>query len=331
MDHWQGMEEFCRYERLAGGPDPHMAVVGHLSRDVSQEERLWRAWCYLSCYNVPTAEYLWTEWPWERVAGQRADGILQAWVESKWPLPLRRERKRLAMTAAKFTRGLLSYAEWSADLDLRGWLNGEHADPQVAYEVAWKDCQKVYSLGRYVALKYLEFLQRYCDAPIAMPDLRLKGGWSPKEGLALLYPEHAIRLNDGDMNVALAEQLGEAAREILAGKGVPLDRYNMQVLLCDYKQSAIGKRQYPGRSQDSEIEYAQKLFARTGFRTSMWDARAEIFPAWALGEIMGWQFVREDLGNVWADFGYTWSDSLYSWFGSKDHLDDPDRYERVLA
>lgn len=321
MNHWQGMAEFCRYEKLAGGPDPHMAVVGHLSRESSLHERFWRAGCYLAVYNVPTAELLWRNWSAEAV--RDAPQKFQEWIEDNWArLQFRRER-RAVRSRAKLARSLSSYALWMQDLDLRGWFTGDAGDPEEAYEYAWEDVGQVWGMGRYVTLKWCEFVRRYCAAPIELPDLRARGGWSPRAGLALLHPDHAAQLTGDDRfeHLRLADYLAERTRGVLADLyNLELDRYELQVLLCDYKQSAVGRRQYPGRSQDSELVYGLK--AGLG-DSGLWRARAELFPAWALGELSGWREVREPLGNVLADYGYTWSDSVYDWVCSRDDLERP--------
>lgn len=319
-EHWKFFAEFCHYDRLAGGPDPHMACVGEMSKDCSLEEKIWRAGCYIGVYNVPTAEIIWQELS---STSSRLDMI--RWVDHNWNgLSFRRER-RAVRSKDKLAKYLISYAEWMED---RGtWWDGLMS-PEEAYSAAWRDVHKVYGLGRYVALKLLEFYQRYCNAPIELPDMRPSGGWSPREALALLYPFSRVELTstrDDALLDGYANHMFEQGRSYLASEfGVELDRYNMQVLLCDYKQSVIGRRQYPGRSQDSELDHARKVFSWFGDDgTTMWEARKNIFPHWALGELNDWHDVRKPLGHVLADYNYTWSDSLYDWESSMDQLDKP--------
>jgi hypothetical protein len=317
-EHWKFFAEFCHYDRLAGGPDPHMACIGHMAKDCNEIDRIWYAGCYIGVYNVPTAEVIFNELSWSA-----SPQLITTWVDRHWDgLSFRRER-RAVRSRAKLAKYLISYSEWMRKD--HAWWDGLMS-PTEAYEAAWRDVHKVYGIGRYVALKLLEFFQRYCDAPIELPDMRPSGGWSPREALALLYPEHAMILKSSDprLDVIANHKFEEARVYLELGLGVSLDRYNMQVLLCDYKQSVIGKRQYPGRSQDSELDYAREVHSYFGEDdTTMWETRKAIFPHWALGELNGWEDVRSELGNVLADYKYTWSDAVYSWRESKDNLAKP--------
>jgi hypothetical protein len=324
VDHWKQFAEFCHYEQLAGGPDPHMALVGEMSRGEPLEEIWWRAGCYIACYNAPTAEAIWKHWT-AREVRANPEGF-RRWIRENWAgLGFRRER-RAVRTPEKLGRFFISYVGYMPLLKTHFHPEANTLGPYDAYEMAWREVQKVYGLGRYVALKILEFLQRYAQAPIALPDIRARGGWSPRRALALLYPDDAEALEGDDSpgNIALAEERALKVREWIRYLGIPLSMYNLQVLLCDYKQSAVGRRQYPGRSQDSEIVYARKVESHfTDIKLDMWEARKRLFPHWALGELNGWEEVREPLGDVLADHGYTWSDSLYDWHASKDNLAEP--------
>jgi hypothetical protein len=138
--------------------------------------------------------------------------------------------------------------------------------------------------------------------------------------LALLYPEDSEKLNGDDRpeHLALANARAEDAGRELAERGIELTRYNLQVLLCDFKQCYIGRRQFPGRSQDSELEYEAKIAPHWGPDPTMRNARKELFPKQALGELSGWTHVRQELGHVLRDFGYMWSDLLYDYVKTVD-------------
>lgn len=322
---WEHFADFVRWERAVGGPDPHMALVGKLSENEEWLERVWRAGCYIGVYNVPVAQALWQELSWKDVVAHSADA-LRDWLTENWEGIVTRRERRSVRTPAQLGRFLQEYAEWAYELHRRPWLDPGYASPAARYELAWDDCQRVYALGRYVALKLLEFLRRYCEAPLELPDLRARGGWSPRAGLALLFPSHSASLNGDDRlpNLRLADSLADETRLRLDWDyGLPLDRYNLQVLLCDFKQSLVGRRQYPGRSHDSELVYHAKVAGHWGLDRSMFDARLFLFPGVALGELQGWTDVREELGHVLSEHGYTWSDLLYDYALSRDDLAHP--------
>ena len=154
-----------------------------------------------------------------------------------------------------------------------------------------------------------------------IPDIRAKGGWSPREGLILLHPEEADLIRSNDI-LAVEELAGLTFKELnqhLAIRATKIDRYEFQVFLCDYKQVAVTQRQYPGRSLDSELKYfhlAQRYNEFNG--EAMMAARGRLFPSWALGEVQGWNGVREELGTFFVNTSMMWSDSLYAWKSMTD-------------
>ena len=84
--------QHIEYDLAAGGPDPHMRCTGHMVRDVSWEEKVWRIGCYVGVYNVPSAEVIWQHWPWKRVIND-PEG-LASWIAENWKgLNFRRERR----------------------------------------------------------------------------------------------------------------------------------------------------------------------------------------------------------------------------------------------
>jgi hypothetical protein len=317
--HWRFFREFCVNERAVGGPDPHMATVAKMSERVKPRERVWRAGCYIGVYNVPAAEAIWRHWT--AAAVQRDPLAFEEWLQEHWAgLPLRRERKAVR-SPRKLARCLVSYAEWSENLPVRRWWTDETGTEADRYEAAWATVtQDIYGVGRYVALKLLEFYTRYLNAPILLPDLRPAGGWSPKEALVLLYPEHVnVLLGREDVdNNEMVNRVAGMARRRLRAEGIDVSRYVLQVLLCDYKQSYAGRRQYPGRSLDSEIEYTRTVETHFGYVSAIWNARRALFPPQALGEVQGWPGVRKELGTVMRDHGYVWTDLAMDYLATED-------------
>lgn len=316
--------EFVKWEKAVGGPDPHMATVIHMSKvmdKVDEPELIWRAGCYIGAYNVPGAEFIWRVWPWERVL--REGDELEDWVQSVWPIPTRRERRavRRPEWMAKY---LTDYARWARDLPEREWFASTGMRPVARYDAAWIDVQRVWTLGRYVAIKLLEFFNR-TSLSGWMPayDIRPEGGWSPREGLALLFPQYAANIKvDDPVNNPFVNGLADQSMALAMMAGAPeLTWFEKQVFLCDFKQ-AWNRRQYPGRSLDSELEYYEAIPAELR-NPDILTARATIFPLAALGEHNGWTGVRKDLTTVLRDYGYTWSDLKYSYPLSKDDLANP--------
>jgi len=114
----------------------------------------------------------------------------------------------------------------------------------------------------------------------------------------------------------------EYCREDLLGEfGIDVDYYTMQSLLCEYKQSALAGKQYPGKSIDTFLAYFKKVYDYWGkdeaAESELWAVRKAIFPEWSLGEVQGWDWTREELGKTLPDYGYTWSDILYDYVATK--------------
>lgn len=301
--------EFCELEKAAGGPDPHMRLAGALVEDAPTAAKWWMGGCYIGVYNYPTAEKLFENWTLDGMRAAQMTHIV-AWLEKHWKGIATRRERRAVRTPIQLARFLKGYADWASD-QLEWGDTFWTIDHTENYETFWHSSQTVYSLGRYVSLKLGEFLRRYADVPIEMPDLRLRGGWSPMEGLSLLFPDQATELNGGDQFADLGEELGAALRVAMREYGTPLDLYETQVLLCDFKQCWSGKRQYPGRSQDSELEYYAQVSGHWGPATRMFEFRQRLFPAEVLGELQGWEGVRKELGHFLTSYGYNWSDLKY--------------------
>lgn len=311
--HWGQFLEFVYFERRAGGPDPHMKLAGRHVQGDNERDIWWMAGCYGAVYNYPTAEALYNTLTPDGAVMLGEDGLTE-WLTEHWKGIATRRERRSVRQPWQLARCLISWAEFMADAEeaVPTWSGSPEENYQRLWE--WLDLS-VYAMGRYASLKVLEFLRRYAAAPIAMPDLRLEGGWSPVEGLELIEPAVANYGGQVAPVEALAEELRVRAADVLHLDA--FSRFEMQVFLCDYKQAWHG-RQYPGRSQDSEMEYAEQIHGHWEVPTNMWGYRAELFPHWALGEKNGWTGVRKELGKILPTYGYTWSDGTYDYAASVD-------------
>jgi amino acid-DNA transferase-like protein len=315
-EHWRFMAEFVREEQALGGPDPHLATLGPMLRDCDYFDKIWRCLLYASGYNIPLAEAIWTTWPWERATKDRSG--LEAWVNARWGnFTLRRER-RAVRTPVKFNRMLQSMLDWSLHTETHDLMHDSDS-----FEAAWASTGKIYGLGRYVQQKLIEALCRHAGAKFNQDDIRAKDGTSPREGLALLFPGNEpflLRGGNGPVNLHIVEDLADRVKLYLDNSKTPVDYFQLQVILCEYKKSWQGK-QYPGRTHDTELRYWRDARQKWGdFGEAMLAARAEVFPREILGEENGWWRQREELEAALPVFRYTWSDRLYDyWNGTVDN------------
>lgn len=314
-DHWQGLLEFCKYEMLTGGPDPHMKAVLKMSEGLPVQEQLWRAALYVGVYNVPSAEAIWREWPAGRHHPENQGVKLYDWLEEHWRPGGIKTRKecRSRNTPTKLIEYLEGYRQ---TVDRLPWTRTE-----TDFEKLWKFAIGLPRVGRYAATKLVELWWQLGLTGLPHGDIRAKGGWSPRSTLHYLYPEKGLRDEYDNSEFAVLES-EKAARDVkhwLRDMRVHISDFELEVMLCEYKASYSSRRQYPGRSLDSELGY--ELAIRPYWKienTEHMHVRGLLSPEWTLGEFQGWTGPREPLGDVWADYGYTWTDSLYSYTQTTD-------------
>jgi len=331
-EHWRYFSEFCRWELASGGPDPQIPLVGWMSRNCDWSERIWRGGCYIWVYNVPFAEAIWREWSWERVC--KEPRRMLPWLKKNWPGIVTRFERRCVRRPEWMAEFLLGYAQWAGtlhtDLSLKAY---DDLTPEERYLKLWDSCQTVPRLGRYVALKLLEYYGKHCGIDLRAPDIRPKGGWSPRETLATLFHEQHEIILSGDKpenHSVINTVCREAIKRLDTEYGLTVDHFQLQVFLCEYRESYEGRRQYPGRSHDSELGYGRKAAALwNNTSTDLWKARTALFPKAHLGELNGWNGPRKALGTVLSDHRYTWSDLQYN-FSSTTDFSSPTRWKIPL-
>jgi len=279
---------------------------------------------------VPMALVVLETFPSAELALEASGDRVRTWLEHSWDnVVLRRERQKPVGSPRKLAECLLSCAAWVQE-------NGPRLPDAVSYDELWDMADEVKFFGRYSKMKFLECLRRLDQVSHILPDLRSKGGWSPREGLALLYPEQADLIcysGDGPDVIAQIEELARHAnQELLLKHGVFLDTFEFQVLICDFKQVVVTKRQYPGRSLDSELTYWHKVANEDVIpihvAEAFFAARHHLFPEWALGEIQGWDGVRKELGKLYAETGVMWTDCVYDYAATVSNGGVPVRREQ---
>lgn len=312
-EHWKFFAEFCGWEMKSGGPDPQLAMVNGLQQGKSQAQRLWGLGCYIAVYNVAYAEALWREWLWGEVKLATRKQLLPH-LKEHWSKVTTRVERRCVRRPDWMCEFLLGYRLFVWDY---AQLQKEckSLTPTAAYEHAWDRALQVPRLGRYVALKLLEYLKRYEGLPVQAPDIRPKGGWSPRRTLATLWedPEVAVENDRPEVLALVNDYCTETLRRLAGDFGLDLDLFQLQVMLCEYRESWEGERQYPGRSLDSELKYAYKAEHDWGHKSGIWAVRKKLFPHEHLGELQGWDGPREYPAQALAHHKFTWTDLKYDY------------------
>jgi len=308
--HWPLFTEFCRAETATGGPDPQVALMAHLPRETDPVEQVWLAGCYGAHHCVPSAWLTWNEFRPKEILDDPKE--LESWLEESWhALPVRPEMKSHRMLH-KRSECLQDFARYA--------LDGRWAIPNTAYDLMWHDSQNsVKYYGRYMAIKYLEILRRTVAPWLVMTDMRARGAWSPRRTLYMLFPEEEIlgqRENRSDKAEQTVERCATEAIQILGTAGIHVNYFQVQVMLCEYRELLCGGY-YAGASHDEELGYISQ--SRMKFSehqlAGIFQARKELFPEWCLGELNGWDDIRQDCWRAWKNHGYIWNDLRYVYRG----------------
>lgn len=314
-DHLLRLAEFCKGVELSGGTTPHVAMtVASMEQLKDPLDKLWFAGCYALTYNWPMAERVFQEW---RPDTFDQDRFL-SWTEEHWAgIFLRKERKAV-FRKPFFAECAASYLEFARGVAPHVGL----LDLEMNYLEAFKFFTgSVKYMGRYIAIRWLEVMRRTFCSEWRMTDVRSDGGEHPRKALALLYPEDAAALLGGNSKreVHVADLAADRCLlDLNLEHGVVLDYYELQSLLCEYKQEVLGRKQYPGKSIDTEMDYHRKIAEYWNSPSDFYRVREECFPAWSRGELNGWTGVRKELGTTVTDLDYTWSDAVYDYRATTD-------------
>jgi len=310
--HRRFMREFCVWEIAGGGPDPHMKIAQWIAwNDPRVEDVAWWCGCYIGPYVIATGEVILQDWRTAKdVVEKEAD--FRAWMASNYDgFQMRRERRAI-YGAKRFADHMVGYAKWLQTNPFEGVRD---------FETGWHRVTQVPGNGRYGSTKLYEVLRRVGLFHHPFPDIRPRGGDSPRQALAWLRPEEVEILCGGnrpDTLVRVNEIAQEEKNRLRDQDGIDLDWFESEVLLCEYKQAYDGG-QYPGRAHDSELGRARKIEAAfPEVHLKLWEARRTLFPHHCLGEIGNRWDGRRGLGSVILEYDYTWSDLVYDYAATTD-------------
>lgn len=287
MKHWPKFIAFCQQELRTGGPDPQIATLHAVAarQKLTLERRIWLIGCYGAHHCVPSAIRVWEAW--DATHALRKPRAFRRWLKQHWDeLPVRPEMRSHRMLD-KRTRCLLDFAAFSQRYSPRTYAT---------YDDAWRGTQQdIKFYGRYMALKVLEMMSRFGKSPhLALPDMRAKGGWSPRRCLGLLwkqYPKLLDRKDESPKTIRLVEKIFQKTRWKLQKNDIRVSNFQLQVLLCEYREALHGGY-YPGASLDEELQYA--TLSGTRKLATMFQARKDVFPRRYLGEANGWDGPRPE-------------------------------------
>lgn len=322
IDYRAAFHQFVERERATGGPDHHRTLAAKAAGEVLREpaRALWRVLCYVATYEICTGAQLWTHWPDPGEVTTRATD-LQAWIEEHWPKLLWRRERRAVRSKPKLLRSLLASARF-ANEQAHLIASGGYT-----YSDLWTIGERdLLGLGRYALLKVFETFRRAGAQVPACPDIRPAGAWSPREGLALLFPEHATLCNEGGDRPRTLEAVQELAQRVRALEFTAWDSWEtIEILLCNFRVAVSSSKEYPGRRLDTDLGNWHASTDRWHVPPPLpfFEWRRQAFPASCLGELGGWQGRRDELGACFPEHGYFWCDTVFDYQASRNRLADP--------
>jgi hypothetical protein len=322
--HFKKFVQFTKYKGQVGEPSPHLAIVGHMSRKKPVHDKAWMLGCYGATYCLPSAQAIWGEWSYLKVL--RRPKKFELWLKNNWKGIVTRTERRCVRTYPKMFRCLYGYAKWVDEEfeALPGLRKRESLSKREYYDAVWKSVTSVPFMGRYISIRLVEGLRRYCGVEGALLyDVRSIGGWSPKKAMTFLYPEQAnMLLTDSKEGNKVSD---ECAKDLLVSTRDHLpdvDYYIIAAMLCEYREAFERRHQYPGWTLDQEPLLYDKVALYWGKDFDggeLWKARAAIFPRAAVGEIgKRWYGTRWDCAKTLRDHGYNWTDVKYAFENTKD-------------
>lgn len=327
--HLDKIIEFTRFKALVNEPSPHLRIMGYFCEGQSPKETAWRLACYAATYCLPSGQVIWDRWPYETALTAANDGRLREWVAQHWPGIVTRTERRCVRSINKMSECLTSAANW-INTEFEPLVSDESPTSEY-YDRVWDSVLRIKFFGRYIAIRYIEGLRRYCGVPAQLYDMRSIGGWSPKKALVYFYPQHMDDLlTEGAKGNRIAEILFNTLMEQFYDSGQPVDHYVLAAMLCEYREAFEDHHQYPGWTIDQEPLLFNKVAHYWGDAVAindLWVARAQLFPQDALGEVHGWEGTRWSLTKTLRDNGYNWTDTEYDYLAtlSENSFDNPIR------
>jgi len=309
--HREFFPEFCRFERLGGGPDPHMQLAVHQAKD-SPDPVWYLAGCYIGPYVVSTGEFISQAWPTAQGVLKDPEGFA-TWMEANYHhFEIRRERRAI-YGIPRFSKYLLGAARWATEFN----------PPGTSFDDDWKYICTVPGNGRYGSMKLYETLLMAGILKHPWYDIRPHGGPTPREALGWLRPElRGLHKKNDPATIALTNQVAAEEKEWLrTEKDLDLNWFAFEVLLCEFRQNVTSQSQYPGRSHDSELGRALALEEKLpNLKLRLWQDRQDLFPHEPLGEVGNRWNGRRPLGHIATTLGYTWSDMVFDYTQTRDLL-----------
>ncbi len=274
-------EVFCEFAKLqiySWDIDPTYPVLRKIYdlEGVSENDRLWRTFLYVTFYSLGSAYRVWSEHPSPELPPleilRQPTGIERRGFRARPDIVQNHLKAVLDLTGGDFKGWVESYGEGE-----EGWNRAREG----MRSLPWG--------GNWSAYKWADLLSNTHDAPLVAPDFGVGGGGETAGPIPGMVTLTGHSWKDCAENLSLQRDLYQRAK--LAG--VPfrgLDQ--VETSLCDFNSLCKG-RYYVGHDCDAQMEHFQSGKVPDLF----WQARS-VIPDEYRGEIGGWFGVDKSLkGN----------------------------------
>jgi hypothetical protein len=244
--------EFCLQEMTAGGPDPQVKLTAEAVKlhDANDErESAAFAGLFVVPYSCAGAAILWRLWE------RKPDPLTWVpWLERHGTIiPIRKERRPVKGAWGRFSVCAASYLDWAA-AEYRKVSTMPYADVYASLT------KHVKYIGRYAAMKLLETLYQADLIAYGQDTMVPRDAKFPRRTLALLIPEGAEFFNAKGNDTWVDAQCERVKAGIEARIGMPVSWFQIETMLCIYRQSLKGK--YPTGRHDSELGHWMTAMAK---------------------------------------------------------------------
>lgn len=246
------------------------------------EQRYWLAFLYGATYCVPTAWFIFNEFPDFDLVDP--DRLQRFWGSNRYRLAFQSDR-RWVRSRNQFCDQVASYRKMTGSsqegLFERFLIS---SDKRVNYNSAYKHMLNLYQFGRYSMFLYLEAVVVLTGLNIEPPDIDIRNAESSRNGLCfalgydnLLTGEDYGRKNLSRDEIGFLNVQFDALSNCLAEADGGLSTvWNIETTLCAYKKVHRGTRYlgyYVDRQHD-EIRHAEKEIPEGIHWGVMWDFRS---------------------------------------------------------
>lgn len=256
--------------------------------EFNPEQRYWLAFLYSACYSVPTAFYIWNEFP----DFENIDlGRMQRWWASNRPRLLFQTDRRWTRSRNQFVPMVASYQEFVGPATQEDRFAAMLSpSPRSSYDAVYRAAGSIASMGRYTLFLYLEALQALTGLPIEPTGLDLRNSESSRNGLCYCCGlDHLLTGHDYGRTVVPLEEYPRLESEFDRILGRVRSEHpqtfstvwSVETSLCAYKKIHRGTRYlgyYIDRQHD-EIAHMQAAVPEGVDWSPLWDFRRGHFAA----------------------------------------------------